>query len=54
LRLVFEREVDGVAIVSGFRQPFVAAALTSQIGAANATTASRPIKALFSVFDKLG
>jgi len=34
----------------GFRQTFVAAALTSQTGTANATTASRTIKAVFNLF----
>jgi hypothetical protein len=50
LRFVFECEINGGAVKRGFRQTFVAAALTSQSGTANATTASRTINALFTLF----
>jgi hypothetical protein len=50
LRFVFACEIDGGAATRGLRITFAAAALTSQIGTANATMASMTIKALFSLF----
>jgi hypothetical protein len=50
LGLVFECEIDGGAASRCFSRIFVAAARASQSGTANATTASRTIKTVFSLF----